>query len=169
MDPTDVYAGEALSEVLVVDPHFGNIVKYQHKNVPTWVDRVMPSDTVNQYLSWWGQYHAAPWFNPSGAGQQSPPSDPQLLYNNVDQPVWLVPMTSSSSNDQSSTCVFLFDTHQHEAHFYPDAAGLGIGTNVQNTFQSTRANILRYNVDSFQLYEICGQPTWVAIYSSGSI
>jgi hypothetical protein len=46
---------------------------------------------------------------------------------------------------------------------------LGIGDNVRNTFQSTRANILRYNVDSFQLYQICGQPTWVAIYSTSSI
>src|SRR5260221_14510876 len=129
----------------------------------------MPAEVVTQYLQWWGLYHAAPWFDPSGMGQQSPASNPELLYNNVDQPVWLVPMTSSSSNDNSSTGVFLFDTHKNEAHFYPLAAGLGIGSNVQNTFQSTRANILRYNVDSFQLYEICGQPTWVAIYSSGGI
>ncbi|HXZ04377.1 MAG TPA: hypothetical protein VEH81_06050, partial [Ktedonobacteraceae bacterium] len=83
--------------------------------------------------------------------------------------VWLVPMTSSSTNDNSSTGVFLFDTHKNEAHFYPQAAGVGIGDNVQNTFQSTRANILRYNVDTSQLYQICGQPTWVAIYSSGGI
>jgi hypothetical protein len=169
MQPTRGYTGNVLSEVLIVDAHTGDIKDYKPQNVPYWVDRVMPSDTVSTYLSWWGQYHAAPWFNPSGAGQQSPASDPQLLYNNVDQPAWLVPMTSSSSNDQSSTGVFLFDTHKNEAHFYPDAAGLGIGSNVQNTFQSTRANILRYNVDSYQLYEICGQPTWVAIYSSGGI
>src|SRR6266436_6577899 len=169
MQPTRGYTSDVLSEVLIVDAHTGDITDYKPQNVPSWVDRVMPAATVSQYLTWWGQYHAAPWFNPSGAGQQSPASDPQLLYNNVDQPVWLVPMTSSSSNDQSSTGVFLFDTHKNEARFYPDAAGLGIGSNVQNTFQSTRANILRYNVDSFQLYEICGQPTWVAIYSSGSI
>src|SRR5215469_14976034 len=169
MQPTRGYIGDVLSQVLIVDAHTGDIKVYQPQNVPTWVDRVMPSDIVTQYLTWWGLYHAAPWFNPSGAGQQTPAGDPQLLYNNVDQPVWLVPMTSSSSNDQSSTGVFLFDTHKNEANFYPLAAGLGIGSNVQNTFQSTRANILRYNVDSFQLYQICGQPTWVAIYSSGSI
>jgi len=169
MQPTRGYTGDVLSEVLIVDAHTGDIKDYKPQNVPIWVDRVMPSETVTQYLMWWGLYHAAPWFNPSGAGQQSPATDPQLLYNNADQPVWLVPMTSSSSNDNSSTGVFLFDTHKNEAHFYPLAAGLGIGTNVQNTFQSTRANILRYNVDSFQLYQICGQPTWVAIYSSGGI
>jgi hypothetical protein len=169
MQPTRGYTGDVLSEVLIVDAHTGVIKDYKPQNVPIWVDRVMPSETVTQYLTWWGLYHAAPWFNPSGAGQQSPATDPQLLYNNADQPVWLVPMTSSSSNDNSSTGVFLFDTHKNEAHFYPLAAGLGIGSNVQNTFQSTRANILRYNVDSFQLYQICGQPTWVAIYSSGGI
>ncbi len=169
MQPTRGYIGDVLNQVLLVDAHTGNIKVSQPQNVPTWVDRVMPSDTVTQYLTWWGLYHAAPWFNPSGAGQQTPAGDPQLLYNNVDQPVWLVPMTSSSSNDQSSTGAFLFDTHKNEAHFYPLAAGLGIGDNVKNTFQSTRANILRYNVDSFQLYQICGQPTWVAIYSSNSI
>jgi hypothetical protein len=172
MQPTRGYTGDVLSQVLIVNAHTGDITAYQPNKVPLWVDRVMPSDTVSQYLSWWGLYHAAPWFNPSGAGQQSPVTPPQLLYNfynNVDQPVWLVPMTSSSSNDNSSTGVFLFDTHKNEAHFYPQTAGVGIGSNVQNTFQSTRANILRYNVDSFQLYQICGLPTWVAIYSSGGI
>ena len=170
MQPTRGYTGYVLSEVLIVDAHTGDIKLYQPQDVPYWVDRVMPADTVNQYLSWWGLYHAAPWFNPSGAGQQTPASSPQLLYNNVDQPVWLIPMTSSSSNDQSSTGVFLFDTHKNQAFLYRGAAaGLGIGTNVQNTFASTRANILHYNVDSFQLYQICGQATWVAIYSSSSI
>ncbi len=157
MQPTRGYTGDVLSQVLIMDAHTGDIKVYTPLNVPLWVDRVMPSDTVTQYLTWWGLYHAAPWFNPSGAGQQSPVIPPQLLYNNADQPVWLVPMTSSSTNNNSSTGVFLFDTHKNEAHFYPQAAGVGIGENVQNTFQSTRANILRYNVDTSQLYQICGQ------------
>jgi hypothetical protein len=169
MQPTRGYTGDVLSQVLIMDAHTGVITVYAPNKVPSWVDRVMPSDTVTQYLTWWGLYNAAPWFNPSGAGQQSPVTPPQLLYNNADQPVWLVPMTSSSTNNNSSTGVFLFDTHKNEAHFYPQAAGVGIGDNVQNTFQSTRANILRYNVDTSQLYQICGQPTWVAIYSSGGI
>ena len=169
MQPTRGYTGDQLSEVLIVDAHTGAITDYPPNRVPPWVDRVMPSDTVNQYLTWWGLYHSAPWFNPSGAGQQTPSGDPQLVYNKVDQPVWLVAMTSSSANDNSSTGIFLFDTHKNEAQFYTSASGLGIGTNVQNTFASTRANILRYNVDSFQLYQICGVPTWTAIYSSGGI
>jgi len=165
MQPTRGYIGDALTEVLIVDAHTGVIKSYKPQSVPVWVDRVFPAETVTQYLQWWGLYHAAPWFNPSGLGQQSPASAPELLYNNVDQPVWLTPMTSSSSNDNSSTGVFLFDTHKNEAHFYPKAAGLGIGDNVTKTFQSTRANIRNYTVATAQLYQIYNTPTWVAIYS----
>ncbi len=163
MQPTRGYIGDVLSEVLIVDAHTGAITKYKPQDVPAWVDRVMPADTVTDYLTWWGLYHAAPWFNPSGMGQQKPASDPELLYNNIDQPVWLIPMTSSSLNDNSSTGVILFDTHKNEAHFYP-LSGIGIGSNVQNTIQSTRANIRGYKVASIQLYQIYNTPTWVAIF-----
>lgn len=163
MQPTRGYIGDALSQVLIVDAHTGDIKVYNPQDVPSWVDRVMPSSTVTDYLTWWGLYHSAPWFNPSGMGQQAPASNPELLYNNVDQPVWLIPMTSSSSQDQSSTGVFLFDTHKNEAHFY-SLTGLGIGDNVKTTFQSTSKNIRNYNVDSLQLYQIYGVPTWIALY-----
>lgn len=173
IQPSRGYTGDVLSEVLLVDAHTGEIKKYKQQNVPSWVDRVMPASTVTQYLQWWGLYHAAPWFNPSGLGQQQPASNPQLLYNNIDQPVWLVPMTSASANDNSSTGVFLFDTHANIARFYPQMAGLGIGDNVTSTFKSTRANIRGYDVASVQLYQIFNTPTWVAIYvqstSSGDI
>ncbi len=167
MQPTRGYTGDALSEVLIVDANTGEIKKYQPSQVPGWVDRVFPAATVSQYLQWWGLYHAAPWFNPSGLGQQAPSGDPQLLYNRGEQPVWLVPMTSSSSNDNSSTGVFLFNTHKNEAQFYP-LSGIGIGDNVSSTFKSTRANIRNYNVTSTQLYQINGAPTWVAIYSQST-
>jgi hypothetical protein len=163
MQPIRGYVGDDLREVLIVDAHTGVITKYSPQSVPSWVDRVLPSDTVSQYLQWWGLYHSAPWFNPSGLGQQKPSGDPQLLYNNVDQPVWLIPMTSASASDNSSTGVFLFDTHKNEGNFYP-VSGLGIGDNVKNTFSSTHSNIKNYAVDSVQLYQIYNTPTWVAIY-----
>ncbi|GHO92050.1 hypothetical protein KSF_020980 [Reticulibacter mediterranei] len=169
MQPIRGYVGDVLSDVLIVDAHTGVITKYAPQGVPKWVDRVMPASTVSQYLQWWGLYHAAPWFNPSGLGQETPASDPELLYNRVDQPVWLIPMTSSSSNNNSSTGVFLFNTYKNEADFYP-LAGIGIGDNVVSTFKSTRSNIRNYDVSSVQLYQIYNTPTWVAIYvqSTGS-
>ncbi len=167
LQPTRGYTGDQLDQVLLVDAHTGNIKAYKPQDVPKWVDRVMPSSTVDQYLSWWGLYHDAPWFNPSGKGQQTPAGEPQLLYNNVDQPVWLIPMTSSSANDQSSTGVFLFNTFKNEGTFYP-LSGVGIGNNVNATFQSTSSNIRNYDVASVQLYQLYNTPTWVAIYTRNS-
>ncbi len=163
MQPSRGFTGDVLAKVLLVDPQSGNITSYDPQDVPSWVDRVVPAATVSQYLSWWGQYANAPWFNPSGSGQQSPSGDPELVYNSVDDPVWLVPMTSSASSDTSSTGVFLFSTHKNEADFYP-LSGLGVGDSVTNAFKSNPHNIRGYTVSSVQLYQIFGEPTWVAIF-----
>lgn len=163
MQPSRGFTGDELAKVLLVDPQSGDIQSYDPQDVPSWVDRVMPSSTVTQYLTWWGQYENAPWFNPSGSGQQAPAGDPELVYNDVDQPVWLVPMTSASSNDNSSTGVFLFSTHENKAQFYP-LRGLAVGDSVKNAFQGNPHNIRQYTVSSIQLYQIYGEPTWVAIF-----
>jgi hypothetical protein len=167
MQPSRGFTGETLHQVLLVDPQTGGIQAFAPDKVPTWVDRVIPSSVVSDYLGWWGQYDHAPWFNPSGAGQQQPASDPELVYNDVDQPVWLVPMTSSSAKDSSSTGVMLFDTKKNAATFYP-LSGLGVGDNVKTAFASTQANIRAYDVSTPQLYSIYGRPTWVAIYTQAN-
>lgn len=163
MQPSRGFTGDLLDKVLLVDPQTGNIQSFDPQNVPSWVDRVMPASTVTDYLTWWGKYDHAPWFNPSGSGQQSPAGDPELVYNDVDQPVWLVPMTSSSSNDNSSTGIFLFNTRKNEAQFYP-LSGLAVGDSVTGAFKSNPHNIRNYDVSSVQLYQIHGEPTWVAIF-----
>ncbi len=172
MRPTRGFTGETVQQVLLIDTQTGAIHPYTPQNVPSWIDRIIPADTVSQYLTWWGNYHSAPWFNPSGKGQQVPALDtnsgePELVYNNVDQPVWLVPMTSSSGADNSSTGVVLFDTHNNKGYFYP-LTGLGIGTNVTNTFKSNPTNIKNYDVSNVQLYSIYGEPTWVCTFTTSS-
>jgi hypothetical protein len=163
MQPSRGFTGDLLAQVLLVDPKSGDIHSYAPKDVPSWVDRVMPASTVTDYLTWWGQYAKAPWFNPSGSGVQVPSGSPELVYNDVDQPVWLVPMTSGSGADNSSTGIFLFDTRENEAKFYP-LSGLAVGDTVQHAFESNPHNIRNYSVSSVQLYQIYGVPTWVAIF-----
>jgi hypothetical protein len=163
MQPTRGFTGEVVKRVLIVDPQSGAIQNFAPNQVPGWVDRIIPSDTVNQYLNWWGLYHSAPWFNPSGANQQAPAGNPELVYNNVDQPVWLVTMTSNSNNDNSSTGIVLFDTHDNSGKFYP-LSGIGTGDNVTQTFAGNPANLQHYDVGSVQLYQIFGEPTWVATF-----
>src|SRR5205085_6692801 len=51
MQPTRGYTGDMLSEVFIVDAHTGAFKNHAPQDVPGWVDRVMPADTVIQYLS----------------------------------------------------------------------------------------------------------------------
>ncbi|HEX6542540.1 MAG TPA: hypothetical protein VF040_12350, partial [Ktedonobacterales bacterium] len=164
MQPTRGFAGEVVKQVLLMDPQTGSITPYAPNQVPSWIDRVIPADNVNDYLTWWGKYDSAPWFNPSGAGQQIPATDtPELVYNQVDQPVWLVPMTSNNGSDNSSTGVMLFDTKDMTGRFYP-LSGLGATNNVEATFKSNPNNIRNYEVGNVQLYQIYNEPTWVATF-----
>jgi hypothetical protein len=123
----------------------------------------MPSGVVNQYLEWWGKYYSAPWLNLSGKDQQVPAGAIELVYNNVDQPVWLVTMTSNAGTDQSSTGVVLFDTRDNSGRFYP-ISGIGVSNNVAQTLTDSPQNIQKYGVGSLQLYQLFGEPTWVATF-----
>lgn len=165
MQPTRGFTGETLRAVLLADPQTGGVQSFASPGrTPAWVDRVIPADTVTQYLTWWGKYNNLAWFNPSGIGQQQPSTaTPELVYNSVDNPVWLVPMTSSAMSDNSSTGVVLFDTHDNTGRFYP-LAGLGVTSNVEATFRGNPHNLRGYDVGAVQLYQIYGVPTWVAIF-----
>lgn len=164
LQPTRGFTGNVLRSVLLVNPQSGAITSYQPSSVPSWVDRVIPADVVTDYLTWWGKFNSAPWFNPSGSGQQVPSSSsPELVYNNADTPVWLDPMTSSAVSDNSSTGIVLYDTHDTSAHFYP-LGGLGVTSNVQSAFHGNPKNLRNYDVGAVQLYQIYGVPTWVAIF-----
>ncbi|MFI5272591.1 MAG: hypothetical protein ACHQ4H_06100 [Ktedonobacterales bacterium] len=167
MQPTRGFTGEVVKRVLLVDPVTGAIQDLAPDKVPAFVDRIIPADTVVNYLDWWGQYEHAPWFNPSGQNQQSPAlgssGQPELVYNSVDKPVWLVPMTSHSSGDSSSTGVILFDTRDNTGRFYP-ITGLGVTSNAETVFSQNPQNIRNYNVSNVQLYQIYGEPTWVCTF-----
>lgn len=161
--PTRGFTGRVVKQVLLVDAQTGAITAYAPDKVPSWVDRVTPESFVNDYMTWWGAWNSAPWFNPSGKGQQTPAGGTELVYNSVDHPVWLQMMTSSSGTDQSSTGVVLFDTRDMRAAFYP-ISGLGVDTNVTQTIAGNPQNLRGYDIGSLALYSIYGEPTWVATF-----
>jgi hypothetical protein len=164
MQPTRGFTGDVTQRVLVVDSQTGVIANDAPSAVPAWVDRIIPAEAVDDYLTWWGKYAHAPWFNPSGQNQQKPATAmPELVYNQVDQPVWLEPMTSSAASDNSSTGVVLFDTRDMTGRFYP-LTGLGVTDNVTAAFKSNPNNIRNYDVGNIQLYQIYNEPTWVATF-----
>ncbi len=77
--------------------------------------------------------------------------------------MWLVPMTSSASTDNASTGIVLFDTRDNTGRLYR-LTGPGVTANVQSTLASNPANLRGYQVSNVQLYDIYGEPTWVATF-----
>jgi hypothetical protein len=170
MAPTQGFSGEVVRRVLLVDPQTGAIRSFAPADVPYWVDRIIPSSAVIDYLQWWGQYSHAAWLNPSGTNRQVPAVNSsnqlQLLYDQVgqkDSPVWLATMTSNGGTNDAGTGIVLFDTRDNTGRFYP-LSGLGVASSVQTTFSSSPENIHGDLVSNVQLYEIFGEPTWVATF-----
>ncbi|MDX1988361.1 MAG: hypothetical protein SFV17_16870 [Candidatus Obscuribacter sp.] len=160
--------GTVVKKILVVDATSGNIVEYEPGQAPAWLDRVFSSSLVTDRVFQWGLWSSADSRNqwPNFAGQyQMTPETPELVYNNSDIPVWLIPMRSHQSSNASSTGVILYDTRDNKGIFYPGLSGLGVGENVTHTFQNAASNIRSFPIDAVQLYSINSVPTWVGVYT----
>lgn len=158
--------GQVVSQVLVIDAQTGAIQSFAPDKVPNWVDRVMSQSIVENYLTDWGAWNdkRSDWPNLSGAYQQKP-DGLELVYNNADKPVWIVPMTSNNDSDTSANGVIVYSTQDAKGTFYPGLSGIGVGSIVNQAFQKIQANTNnKMDVQSAQLYQIEGRPTWVAIY-----
>lgn len=155
---------------ILVDSNTGEITHYNIGEEPAWVDRVLPAVAVEEYIEWWGKWHAAPWFNLSKQGQEMPADNtPALVYNRTDgYPSWQFVMTSTSSGDHSSTQVVLFDTKTNKGTIYPKDSGLAVGSDVIHAFSQNPKNIKNYDVVDASLYNIYGHLTWVAVFESPS-
>jgi len=165
--PARTVRADVIKKVLLVDANSGDIQEFDQDKLPAWIDRVMSKSLVEEYLEQWGKWSdqrsLSQWPN-FGNQYQMVPEHTELLYNSVDKPVWLVPMTSRNTTDMSCTGVVLYDTNKNESVFYPGLAGIGIGANVTDAFVHSPKNLKGYQVDQLQLYSIDGEPTWVAVY-----
>jgi hypothetical protein len=158
--------GQVVSQVLLVDAQTGAIQSFAPDKVPSWVDRVMSKSIVENYLTDWGFWNdkRSGWPNFSNSYQQKP-AGIELVYNNADKPVWIVPMTSNNDSDTSANGVIVYSTQDARGTYYPGLSGIGVGSIVSQAFQKIQANTNnKMDVQSVQLYQIEGRPTWVAIY-----
>jgi hypothetical protein len=162
--PKLTVTGDTAVKALIVDAQTGKIAAYEPGNTPAWVDRIMSKDMVSDLVGDWAKYSNSGWINLTGAGQMKIAGDPELLYHSEDSCVWLVPITSNNTTDNSSTGVVIYEAHSQKGYFFQGLSGLATGQTVLSDFFGVDQNIQHYRVLSVQLYRIDGEPTWVAIY-----
>ena len=164
MRPTRGFTGSVVDKMLLVDPQTGNVTTYTPAATPAWVDRTLPASAVERYVTWWGKYARTPGFDANGSNPQAPnyPTNegPDLVYYSLNQPMWLLPMSSADSGG-TTTGVVLFDTRAMTGRYYA-IPGLGMSDDVKKLIEQSPANDSGYTADAVALYQINGEPTWVS-------
>jgi len=167
--------GRTLEKVIAVDVSKGTpvITEYALDQKPKWIDRIVADDLVKEWATDWGWYGGAYarqnfWrvafgINADGTMQ---PTEPELAYTKDEHNVWVIPMTSTNEGDHTIVGVLVFETGKNEGTFYPGIKGFNEPESVDETMINARDNIKHYPVESVQLYNINGNLTWVAVYTS---
>jgi hypothetical protein len=155
-EPTIMWDGEKVKGVVIVDPATGDNKFYALGSVPSWVDRVVPQDYVENYLAWWGEYRHG-WWNEVWTEQDiTKPGDSSLIYGSGDEPEWVTDITSSNSKSNSLIGVVYTSSRTGKSVFYKIPGGAtnqGVLDVVNNNPQ---INFHKLHGADPQLYNVYG-------------
>jgi hypothetical protein len=118
--PSVVNSGDKLQGVLIVDPISGEINEYSEKDIPVWVDRVMPESTAMDYLTWYGSLTHG-WINAVTTERDVnviSSNEMYLIHGNNGLAYWFAGLTSPSSSDQSLTGIALVNSRDGSVNIY---------------------------------------------------
>jgi hypothetical protein len=110
------FAGREATGVIVVDAQNGQTQKYALDKIPSWVDRVQPSDFIQDQLNDWGEYVNGYW-NFANTNKLETTEDMILVYGKDNKSYWYTGLTSVGK-DESTVGFVLVDTRTKEATFY---------------------------------------------------
>jgi len=110
-------------KLLIIDAQTGAIQETPLDKMPTWVDRVYSSQTVEQMLNWWGEWGKAPYkFMFAGSGdryQVAEDEDPVLVYTKSGHPVWQAILTSRKKGKKdAASFLALFEGRTNKVTLY---------------------------------------------------
>lgn len=145
--PSVVNDGDKLLGVAVIDPVSGKIEQYSVKNIPSWIDRVMPESLAHDYLTWYGSYVHG-WINSMTTEQDVnvvSSDEMWFIHGKNGQGYWFAGMTSPSSNDQSLTSIALVDSKTGEVNMYK----------ISGWNEAAVTNAVNVAVSNYKNYEGC--------------
>lgn len=113
-----LFGGLDVNGVLVTDANSGKSTKYKVGEVPTWVDRVYPSELIIRQLDWKGLYSGG--FINSVFGQKNVVKTTEgYNYISMDQDIYLITGVTSVRADTSNLGFYYVNLRTHESKFYP--------------------------------------------------
>jgi hypothetical protein len=110
------FSGKNTTGIVVVDAQTGAIQNYSIKNSPSWVDRIQPTEFIEEQLNDWGEYVNGYW-NFSNTNKLQITEGLTLVYGQNNKSYWYTGLTSVGS-DESAVGFVLVDTRTKETTFY---------------------------------------------------
>ncbi|HXK41057.1 MAG TPA: hypothetical protein VJ046_03100 [Candidatus Paceibacterota bacterium] len=156
--PTIFDSGKRVDGVVVVDPATGGNEFYPLGKIPDWVDRVIPSEFVSDYIQWRGMLHLG-WGNAywiTGAGEQlTIPEKPNLIYGSDGYLQWATGITSTNSNDTSLIGLYYTHSRTGETAYYK-AQGSTDEAIIQAVDNDDKVKFRQLHGADAQLYNVQG-------------
>ena len=158
---TIVWDGEKLHDVALVNPTTGEIRRYALDQVPVWVDRVMPSNYVQDYLTYRGQLSSG-WPNSFWSKQGlTKPEASTLIYGVGDRLEWVTGITSDTNHDDSLVGIAYTDSRTGRTTIYRVDGG-ATDTAIESAVNANAyAKQFKLHAGSPQIYNIYGVMTAV--------
>lgn len=154
--PTISWYGEKITGVLTVDPVTGKIAQYTTRNVPAWVDRVVPKDFVKKYAEWNGSLTGGWWNSVWSRSNLTEPENPILIYGSDNRAEWVTGVTSKSSTDDSLIGLMYADSRTGEVAFYRTNGGGTDRAIIQAVNNNQQVKFRHLHATTPQIYNIYG-------------
>ncbi|MDO4502765.1 MAG: Tat pathway signal sequence [Coriobacteriia bacterium] len=165
-----LFGGETIDRVVMCDAVTGETQDLAVDEVPTWVDRVYPSELLLRQYNWYGAYNNGwinSWLGQQGVVKTTPGNDDQLGYNYIakDGDVWVYSGVTSATADSSIVGFVLINQRTGESHFYGIA-----GATELSAMQSAEGQVqnLRYVATFPILINVSNQPTYFMALKDGA-
>lgn len=130
--PVAGWFGKEVTGITIVNPTSGKVEFFLPDKVPAWVDRVFPSEVVEQYIAWRGAYANGFWNSVLAQKDITRPETPTIIYASDGTPEWVTCVTAASK-DNSMIGVYYTATRTGVSRFYRAAGSTeeGVLASVQ--------------------------------------
>jgi len=156
---------------VLVDPKTGKQKDYKAKDVPAFVDQIIPTDIAQERMEWYGAFRQGGWWNAYGfiLSSQTGVVEPTKwgdkdgvvgLYNNQKELMWFSDFTNPMSGSDAMVGFATMDARTGKIMYYDGIDGLsGKDAKDVSSKGALKAEDLKGNVRG--LFIILNQPTWL--------
>ncbi len=110
------FGGYDATAVITVDPHTGDMVKYNEEEIPSWIDRVQPTDLAWAQIDNWG-YYVNGLLNTFFGQKDMIQTTDGYNYVNIDTDTYIFSGLTSVGADQSISGFALINLRTKEASY----------------------------------------------------